>query len=183
MPEDRKAIDKQAMLQLLAEMGPVSAELRDLYGKTIKTAPSGDRHTEVVGSPGLARDVEELLTTVPMLRGLVKKVTSLPNEDVFAYRNEMGFGQQPNPNDKQFPVYPPSLLGQFGHTSREISINPSLTRAAEGDPDRTHEPNQRAATLAHEFGHAAGVRHGRHLDNIAGVARMLEEYKRRNQNK
>lgn len=188
--------DQQELLQrVLGGSAPdtstVDQELRQLYGQALTR--TGDpasplsrlgqnlpTPTEVIGSPSLARDVEMLMSIAPFLRGSVKSVTSGPTGGVMWHiaRNE-NLNRDANNFDHS------NLLGQIDFKTREVALNPRLswfedpnTPASAGE-----EPSMRFATLAHEFGHAAGLNHSRELSNIEGVARMRDEFVRRKKDK
>ena len=128
------------------------------------TAPS----TEVVGPPDLAQDVHTLLSIAPMLRGLVPKVINGPDATVFDLLRQSGF------SDDNYDQT--NLLGTFNPESSNISMNPRLSQVM---AKTGTDGGERFATLAHEFGHAAGQGHDRGMSNIEGVARMRKEYMQR----
>jgi hypothetical protein len=178
-----------------AALAPVDAEMRQLYQTAqmrarprspypplsesdllFSDAPYNQntaQPTEVIGAPGLAQQVETLLTIAPTLRGLVDTVRSGPNEATFERLRGSGFGDDEYAQTNLFGNY---VKKQPGFNRTEITINPRLTKFY--DQGRTDD--ERFATLAHEFGHAAGLPHGRALNNIEGVARMRDEYLRKN---
>lgn len=133
--------------------------------------------TEVIGSPSLARDVETLMSIAPILRGSVKSVTSGPTGSVMrSIANSEDLNQDASNFERS------NLLGQMDRQTREVAINPRLSWFENFDTPASflpEDPSERFATLAHEFGHAAGLDHSRELSNIEGVARMRDEFVRR----
>lgn len=93
----------------------------------------------VIGSPELARVVDQIVRAVPSIRGYVNTVQSGPNENV----GSMLQGTRFRPED--FGTL--NLLGVTHDTRGDIAINPRLE-----DSDQQFLPQ----VLLHEFTHAAG---------------------------
>jgi len=186
MADEREQI-RAALSRQKQDLGPLDAELRQLFGSRLNGWDSSKppfthdttRPTEVVGGPKLANDVETLFLIAPFLRGLVPRVVAGPTT-----------GQVFDPEFDNRDVFDPASNGVYFPRTREIGIDPEIAsgRVSYGlaggrryEGDSPWREAQRMPTLAHEFGHAVGYRHGyskdeRQLDNIEGVARMRAEF-------
>lgn len=182
---DKTAEARKKSQAMKAALGPVDKEMRDIYHKGLAPLdhPTTKTPTTVVGGPAMAQDVETLMSIAPFLRGMVNNVMPGPTEGVWNARNAITkvLGDEGMPS-QEWPLSG-SFAGMWDPDRREIGISPDYVNLP-GLPEAgwmgEHYDKDRFRLLAHEFGHAAGIEHGREMSNLEGVARMREEYVRRN---
>lgn len=156
MPEDNQ-------LELLREM----LNRRPRYNDPLNEAPEGLPQVppapifrpdpQVIGGKRLQLAVQNLLKVAPEMRGRTSTVSAAPTSS--AIQTAMASGLSPS----LLPVS--TLLGQRDPSDNSIWINPLYEDGLMTDPMET--------TLAHEFGHAAGHRHGPEIDQIEELAKAL----------
>lgn len=125
--------------------------------------PPGPRHfartPTVMGSPLLHRLVEMVLREAPELRNTVRSVSETPGKTGFDMIEKSGFQPQ------EYPKL--NLLGTYDRDPAHVYISPI---------NEQFDPELAAATVGHEFGHAAGmsdIMDNRALNNVEGLMRML----------
>ena len=118
--------------------------------------------TEVIGGPRLQQAVESLLQAAPELRGRINKVQAAPTSGAIDLATASALKPHELPDT--------NLAGQWSPRSKTIYINPRSTGdmwsgGLERDPVES--------TLAHEFGHARGYTHGKHIDELEKLGSQM----------
>lgn len=156
MPQDNRSLWWEQLRDML-NLGP------QIQPNQLPPKPASLLPDPLVVGQDLAKDVHKLTTIAPEIRRKVKLVSTAAPESVIRLHAEQGFPLQNMDRS--------TILGFADKPNNRVYINPSIS-----NPNINLEDNERQLpTLAHEFGHMMGLKHGLEEMELEDAASELEK--------